>query len=252
MIDRTGTPGSWTSGSPGSPKDQGDDRHGRHDRDARVHVARAGRGQGGRRAVGHLLAGRHPLRDGDGPGPVRGRDAAQRGHEAQDRDAPGPPGAEPQISPALSRIILKCLAKAKEDRFQTAAELGMELEALEKGFPTPERAIVRKRPTSTREVTIKFEPRRLIIPALGVLIVAGAFFVGRSLTKKPAAEPPRTAEDQNVAGRSGARGGPGHVGHEAPRSPLRGSGQGHGPEGVREDPEDASPPSRRRAPRACP
>ena len=114
-----------------------------------------------------------------------------------------------QISPALSRIILKCLAKAKADRYQTAAELGMELEALEKGFPTPERAIVRKRPTSTREVTIKFEPRRLIIPALGILIVAGAFFVGRSLTKKPAAEPHRTAEGRTspaVPERAEARG----------------------------------------------
>jgi serine/threonine protein kinase len=107
---------------------------------------------------------------------------------------PNPRELNSQISPALSRIILRCLAKAKADRYQSAAELGMELEALEKGFPTPERAIVRKRPTSTREVTIKFEPRRIIIPALGILIVAAAFFVGRSLTKKPEKDLRQTAD----------------------------------------------------------
>ncbi len=35
----------------------------------------AGRGERHRPAVGYLFAGRHSLRDGDGPGPVRGRDA---------------------------------------------------------------------------------------------------------------------------------------------------------------------------------
>ncbi len=111
---------------------------------------------------------------------------------------PDPRKLNDGVSPALSRIILKCLAKAKADRFQSAAELGKELEALEKGYPTPERAIVRKRPTSTREVTIKLEPRRLIVPALAVLLVVAAFFGLRRLTKKPAEDVRRTAEHRTV------------------------------------------------------
>lgn len=90
-----------------------------------------------------------------------------------------------QVSPALSRIVLKCLAKAKANRYQSAAELGGELEALEKGFPAPERAIVRKKPTATREVTIKFDPRKTVVPAAAILlVVAATFFGSRLLTKK--------------------------------------------------------------------
>ncbi len=49
----------------GSP-DSGEPHPGRHDpRDLPVHGARAARGQGGRRADGHLRARRRPLRDGD-------------------------------------------------------------------------------------------------------------------------------------------------------------------------------------------
>ena len=50
----------------------------RRDGDARLHVARAGQGQAGRRPVGHLLLRRHPLRDALGtesvPRRLGGRD----------------------------------------------------------------------------------------------------------------------------------------------------------------------------------
>ncbi len=104
-----------------------------------------------------------------------------------------------QVSPALSRIVLRCMAKAKADRYQSAAELGADLEALERGFPTPARAVARKRPTGTREVTIKFDPRRAIVPALGiVLVIAGAIFGGRLLTKRPGGSGQRTSESGAV------------------------------------------------------
>ncbi len=104
-----------------------------------------------------------------------------------------------QVSPVLSRIILRCLEKAKADRFQSAADLGRDLEALERGFPTPDRAIVRKKPAATREVTIKFDPRRTFIPAVAVLLVVAAAFLGiRRLTKEPGGEVHRTADERSV------------------------------------------------------
>ena len=98
---------------------------------------------------------------------------------------PNPRDLNAQVSPALGRIILRCLAKSKSDRFQTALEIGRELEALEKGFPTPERAIVRKKPTSTREVTIKLQPRRVLVPAAALLVLAGIIAGWRLMTRRP-------------------------------------------------------------------
>jgi len=82
-----------------------------------------------------------------------------------------------QVSAAMSQIILKCLEKSKERRFQTAEELRDRLDALEKGFPTRERVIVKKRPTTTREVTIKFDARKVLRPIIAVVLVAVAALV---------------------------------------------------------------------------
>jgi serine/threonine protein kinase len=49
-----------------------------------------------------------------------------------------------QISDDLSRVILKCLEKKKESRYQSSRELLSDLEAVEKGLPTTEKAVEKK------------------------------------------------------------------------------------------------------------
>ncbi len=66
---------------------EGDHGRGRDDRHAGVHAARAGRGPGRRPPLGHLLSRDHPVRNGDRPRSLRGRHAAGRGYEAQERSA---------------------------------------------------------------------------------------------------------------------------------------------------------------------
>jgi len=103
-----------------------------------------------------------------------------------------------QVSATMSQIILKCLEKSRERRFQTAEELRDRLDALEKGSQTRERVIVKKKPTTTREVTIKFDAKKVLRPVLVIsLVAAAALVVWRIFPKKDAAPAGRPASRQS-------------------------------------------------------
>jgi serine/threonine protein kinase/tetratricopeptide (TPR) repeat protein len=95
----------------------------------------------------------------------------------QKYDAPADPRTlNAQLSPDLAGLILKCLAKDKKARYESAAEVRVDLERIERGLPTTERVAAQKRTTST-QITIPFGPRRLaVIAAVVVLAAAGLFF----------------------------------------------------------------------------
>jgi len=82
-----------------------------------------------------------------------------------------PKDINPQIPEALNRLILKCLAKEKEKRFQTADELRLELEATEKGIPTTEREKPKRKPLTSKEITVTIGLKKLLIPAVAVAAV---------------------------------------------------------------------------------
>jgi len=74
----------------------------------------------------------------------------------------------------LSRVILKCLEKDKEKRYQSAGELCSELEKIEKGIPTTERKIPKKKPLTSREITVTFGVKKLLFPFLAVAALVTA------------------------------------------------------------------------------
>jgi serine/threonine protein kinase/lipopolysaccharide biosynthesis regulator YciM len=76
-----------------------------------------------------------------------------------------------QISDDLSRVILKCLEKDKEKRFQSAGEVRSELSNIEQGIPTTERVIPKKEPITSKEITVTFSVKKLFVPALVVIAV---------------------------------------------------------------------------------
>jgi len=80
-----------------------------------------------------------------------------------------------QIPDDLSRLILQCLAKEKERRYQTAEELRRDLERIGKGIPTTERIIPVRRPLTSKEITVKFTVKKFFIPAASIvaLVVIG-------------------------------------------------------------------------------
>ena len=83
-----------------------------------------------------------------------------------------------QIPEELSLLILKCLEKDKAIRYQNVGKLSSDLEKVEKGISTTEKVVKKRSPTSSREITVTFSKKKLLIPALVVivLIILGLIF----------------------------------------------------------------------------
>jgi len=76
-----------------------------------------------------------------------------------------------QIPDDLSRVILRCMEKDKEKRYQSAGEVRSELHSIEKGIPTTEREIPKRKPITSREITVTFGLKKLFIPAVVVVVL---------------------------------------------------------------------------------
>jgi len=95
-----------------------------------------------------------------------------------------------QIPDPLSHTILKCLEKKKEKRFQSVDELLAELNAIEKKLPTTESRIPKRKTVSSREITIKFNMRKLILPAFLVIAIIVSSVAGWKFFSKEAGAVP--------------------------------------------------------------
>lgn len=85
---------------------------------------------------------------------------------------PDPRKINSQVPEDLSHLILRCLEKAKEKRYQSANEVRSELISIEKGIPTTEKVIPKRKPITSKEITVTFGLKKLFIPALVVIILA--------------------------------------------------------------------------------
>jgi serine/threonine-protein kinase len=83
-----------------------------------------------------------------------------------------------QLPEDLSRLIMRCLEKDKAKRNQGAGEVRSELEKMEKGIPTTERIIPRRKPTTSKEITVTFRLKKIFIPALVIIILIIAGVIG--------------------------------------------------------------------------
>jgi len=89
-----------------------------------------------------------------------------------------------RIPDNLNLVILKCLEKEREIRYQSADELRSELERLEQGFPTTDRVIPKNKPLTSREFTVQLNMKKLFIPALAIIAIAFfALFIWKPWSK---------------------------------------------------------------------
>jgi serine/threonine protein kinase/Flp pilus assembly protein TadD len=125
-----------------------------------------------------MVTGRPPF-EGDTPFSV----AYKHRHEAPE----DPRKFNPHLPDALNRVILRCLEKDREARFQTAQELLADLENIESEVPvSAETAWTARKPLPSKDITVTFSLRKLLVPALIALAVvvigAAAFFIFRKST----------------------------------------------------------------------
>ena len=84
-----------------------------------------------------------------------------------------------QIPDNLSQFILRCLEKNKEKRPQSAGELHSELESIEKGIPSTVIDMHRRKPSTSKEITVTVQRRWIYFAIPVVVIIAAmlAFFI---------------------------------------------------------------------------
>lgn len=90
-----------------------------------------------------------------------------------------------QIPDDLSRVILRCLEKDKNKRCQSVDEVLSELVNIEKEIPATDSVVPKRRPITSREITIRFGLKKLYIPVLVVVaLVISAILIWQFLHKK--------------------------------------------------------------------
>jgi serine/threonine protein kinase/predicted Zn-dependent protease len=77
-----------------------------------------------------------------------------------------------QMPEALNSLIMRCLEKDKQNRYQSAGELRSELEGIDKGIPTTERVVPERKPLTSREITVTFGLKKLLVPVFLVIALA--------------------------------------------------------------------------------
>ena len=102
----------------------------------------------------------------------------------------------PQVPPDLAAIIVRCMEKSPEARFQNTEELFAALDKAEKGLSTGERVVVSKAPGTTKEVTVTLKTKKIAVPAVGLAVLALAAFVVFKLLPGKGARPEAGADLQ--------------------------------------------------------
>jgi tetratricopeptide (TPR) repeat protein len=130
-----------------------------------------------------MVTGRVPF-EGDTPFTIGVKQKSEIPRETEELNS--------QVPSDLSSVIMKCLEKDKDKRYQSAGEVRSELIAIEKGIPTTERIIPERKPITSREITVTFGVKKLFLPALVVAaVIIAAVVIWKLLPQKEAVLAPK-------------------------------------------------------------
>lgn len=135
-----------------------------------------------------MLTGKLPF---DGETPL----AVVMKHKEQSPEDPR--GLNPHIPPGLSQLILKCLEKEKENRFQNAGEIRTELERVAHSLSIGKGIEAKKASPAAKKAKAFFRRKMLIVPALIVAVAIITIGVIQFLPRKGAVA--EFAEESSIA-----------------------------------------------------
>jgi serine/threonine protein kinase/tetratricopeptide (TPR) repeat protein len=96
-----------------------------------------------------------------------------------------PKELNPQIPEDLNALILKCLEKDKQSRHQSVEELYAELNNIEERLPATQKLASKRKALTSKEITVTFRLKKLLIPALVLIaVVAAAVIIWQLLPQK--------------------------------------------------------------------
>ncbi len=168
---------------------------------------------------------------------------------------PSPRLLNPDVPEDLAAVVMRALAKDRNERYQTAEEMASDLEAVSRGLPLKETGAPSREPLTSREITVTFRLKKMVLPAVVLAVAVLGGFLLRPLLfpgkRSPTSEvrpipppPPSPLEKPAGAVETGASLGP-------PGSGILEASQCQrdlGNERCREIPEDSSERSSRRQP----
>ena len=73
----------------------------------------------------------------------------------------------PQIPEDLNRMILRCLEKNKEKRYQSADEMLSEIGTIETAIPITDRVVPKRKTVTAKQITVTFGVKKLCRPGRG-------------------------------------------------------------------------------------
>jgi len=92
-----------------------------------------------------------------------------------------PKAINPLISEELNELIIKCLRKEKDKRYQSIEDLLKDLNRIEEKIPLAQRVVPKRKPLTSKEITLKFNLKKAFISAFIaiILIAVVAYFLLR-------------------------------------------------------------------------
>jgi len=115
-----------------------------------------------------MLTGRLPF-EGDTPLSIAVKQKSE--------PPPDPRTLNAQIPEDLRQLVLKCLEKTRDKRYQSADVLLTELVRIEKTLPVTTHTFPLRRPQTSKEITVRLPSKKIWVPAAALLLALAALLV---------------------------------------------------------------------------